>query len=152
VTQVARNFAADLGDTGQCVRFEWCPMMGLSPRALAEAARCPTHLHVAPATRKRLGNPAGIGWSQLVVHSGGLEATIGTFDGLVSGEHDADRGRHYAAGAPLVPADRRRQSRLRPALGKATVPVLANERYLLAVELRSRTVDSASCRWCCSAE
>lgn len=56
------------------------------------------------------GTLKGAGWPQLVVHLGGLEATIGAFDGLVSGNTMLTAGatmrRERLLGFPIVVANR----------------------------------------------
>lgn len=56
------------------------------------------------------GTLKGAGWPQLVVHLGGLEATIGAFDGLVSGNTMLTEGttmrRERLSGFPIVAGNR----------------------------------------------
>ena len=59
----------------------------------------------------------GAGWPEFLVHSGGLEATIGAFDGLITGNTMLHRGLHDAAGATLDLATSQRKSRLHQNLG-----------------------------------
>jgi hypothetical protein len=49
------------------------------------ATPAPVLVHARGLEGNGWGALKGAGWPQLVVHSGGLEVTIGAFDGLISG-------------------------------------------------------------------
>ena len=49
------------------------------------ATRAAVLVHAGGLEGNGWGALKGAGWPQLVVHSGGLEVTIGAFDGLISG-------------------------------------------------------------------
>src|ERR1700721_1601180 len=49
------------------------------------ATRAAVLIHARGTEGSGWGSLHGIGWPELVVHPGGLEVTIGAFDGLVSG-------------------------------------------------------------------
>jgi hypothetical protein len=74
------------------------------------ATRAAVLIHARGTEGNGWGTLKGAGWPQLLVHSGGLEVTIGAFDGLVSGNtmllEGATMRRERLGAFPLVGGNR----------------------------------------------
>jgi hypothetical protein len=70
------------------------------------ATRAAVLIHARGTQGSGWGSLKGAGWPELLVHSGGLEVTIGAFDGLVSGNtmliEGASMRRERLGARPLV--------------------------------------------------
>jgi hypothetical protein len=74
------------------------------------ATRAAVLIHARGTEGSGWGSLKGAGWPELLVHSGGLEVTIGAFDGLISGNtmliEGATMRRERLSAWPLVAGNR----------------------------------------------